>query len=373
MLSMILLSVMWLGQMNPALLGLTESATTQPSEEAATTQPTTAPSTFAVGTAGLKGDDSLVTRLRETRLGRLFDGREKATPEDLAHLQFWVSLVEGPVKEILAFIPRIFAAFVFFIIFWLVYRGIRRVVIGSMKRAHVDQSIRDMLSHLIKWGVLGFGMVIACNQVGIQITALLTGVSIIGLAIGFAAQETLSNFIAGIVIFWDRPFGVGDWIEVDGTYGQVQRVTFRSTRILNLDGEVVILPNTYMLANKVSNHSVNPLNRINIDIGIAYKESIDDARAALLALTTNDERLAADPPPSVVVKQCGDSSVNLILRVWVLDESLEKAIYYEYMEKSKKALDAAGIEIPFPHMQLFLEQTEAVALLAGKGVANRAA
>src|SRR5207237_7371420 len=123
-------------------------------------------------------------------------------------------------------------------------RAIRRFALGSMTRAKVDESIRDMLIALIRWTVMGFGIVIACNQLGIPIVAMLTGVSIIGLAVGFAAQETLANFIAGIVIFLDKPFRVGDWIEIENTFGQVRRVSFRSTRILNLDGEVIVLPNT---------------------------------------------------------------------------------------------------------------------------------
>jgi small conductance mechanosensitive channel len=213
-----------------------------------------------------------------------------------------------------------------------------------------------MLGHLIKWTILGFGAVIACNQVGIQITALLTGVSLIGLAVGFAAQETLANFIAGIVIFWDAPFKVGDWVKVDDTLGKVQRITFRSTRMLNYDGEMIIFPNTQMLNQRVANHSALPANRLNIPIGIAYKESIDEARAVLLALTTHDPQVCKDPPPCVVVNECADSSVNLILRIWILDESDEETVFHEYMEKAKKALDAANIEIPFPHRQLLLEQ-----------------
>ena len=132
----------------------------------------------------------------------------------------------------------------------------------------VDPSIRDMLGHLIKWTIMGFGLVIACNQIGIQIAALLTGVGIIGLAVGFAAQETLANFIAGVVIFWDKPFRVGDWLELDETYGRVQRVTFRSTRILDINGQVIIYPNTHMLANRVANHTTHPLTRVAVPIEV---------------------------------------------------------------------------------------------------------
>jgi small conductance mechanosensitive channel len=255
-------------------------------------------------------------------------------------------------------------AVVLFIIFWCIYRMIRRIVVGSMAKAHVDPSIRDMLGALIKWSIMGFGLVIACNQVGIEIAALLTGVSIIGLAIGFAAQETMANFIAGVVIFWDKPFKVGDWIVIEDMFGQIQRVSFRSTRMLNLQGQTIVMPNTTMLSSRVANHSTHPYVRVDIPIGIAYKESIDKARSALLATTVGDERVCEEPPPSVAVEQCADSSVNLTLRLWIRDESTEKTIFHEYLEKSKNALDGARIEIPFPHMQLLVKESPALRVLA---------
>lgn len=318
------------------------------------TQPATQPATTEPG--GFSQID----------LRKLLTGEQVLTLDQFLKLGPWVQIATDLVLGILAFIPRVLVALFLLFIFWLIYRGIRRVVIGGMTRANIDPSIREMLASMLKWSIMGFALVIAGNQIGIQIAALLTGVSIIGLAIGFAAQETLANFIAGIVIFWDKPFRVGDWIEVEGTFGQVQRVTFRSTRILNMDGEVVVFPNTYVLSHRISDHSTNPINRVNIPIGIAYKESIGQAREVLLALTRGDQRMCTEPPPEVVVHECAESSVNLLLRFWIADESIERRIGYEYLEKAKEALDAAGIQIPFPHLQLFVENTPAVELLAGR-------
>jgi small conductance mechanosensitive channel len=289
----------------------------------------------------------------------------KATLQDMLDFNTWIDTVKDVVRGVLAFIPKLFSALILFGIFWIIYRMIRKILLGSMTKAHVDSSIRDMLGALLRWSIMGFALVIACDQIGIQIAALLTGVSIIGLAIGFAAQETLANFIAGVVIFWDKPFKVGDWIDIDNTFGKVLRVSFRSTRLLALNGETIVFPNTQMLANRVANHSTHPMTRVDVPINIAYKESIDQARSVLLGTVIGDDRVVKEPPPSVVVSQCADSSVNLMLWLWIRDESVEKSVYYEYLEKAKKALDAAGIEIPFPHMQLMLENTPALAMLRG--------
>jgi len=340
------------------------------STAAPATQPTTQPTTQPAGT-GLQAKD-----LGEIDLIKVIKGEKALTVEQIFQLGYWVDFGKDFLFGIFSLIPKLFAAVFLFGIFWLIYRFVRRIVVGGMARAGVDPSIRDMLSSLLKWSILGFGLVIAGNQIGIQIAALLTGVSIIGLAVGFAAQETLSNFIAGVVIFWDKPFKVGDWIEIDGVYAQVQRVTFRSTRLAAGNGDVVVMPNTTMLSTKLRNRTTNPMTQVKIEIGIAYKESIAAARAVLLATIDGDTRICPEPPPGVSVTACADSSVNLALSFWTKEEGLEGTLRGEYLEKAKNALDAAGISIPFPHVQILVENTEAATAgprAAGGGAAAMAA
>lgn len=312
-----------------------------------------APTSASAGeTAGKGGVDELAA-LTQKRF-------ENLQVEQLYDVSFWLAFTRDATYWAIGFVPRLIVAMFLLFFFWLIYRLVRKVVIGGMKAAGVDESIRDMLAMLLKWAIVGFGLIIAGNQVGIQIAALLTGVSIIGLAVGFAAQESLANFIAGILIFWDKPFKVGDWIEIEDHLGQVKRVTFRSTRLQDLDGDVVVLPNVKMLSEKLINKSTNPVTRANVPIGIAYKESIQKAREVLLELVAGDSRIVKNPEPEVVVKNLGASSVDLMLHFWIREEKYEDAMQYEYMERAKVALDAAGIEIPFPHLQLFLEQTPAL-------------
>lgn len=311
--------------------------------------------------------DNLAEAFKHSTLSKLFTGEKKLSPEELGHVEFWISLIKEPLLAGVEFIPRLFVAIVFLAFFWLIYRAIRRLILGSLSKANVDPSIRDMLGHLIKWTIMGFGLVIAFNQIGIQITALLTGVSIVGLAMGLAAQETLANFIAGIVIFWDKPFRIGDTIEIEGACGIVQRVTFRSTRMLDGDGQIIVLPNTFVLANKLSNGTAHPLRRVTIEVGIAYRESIDAARATMLALIEQDPRICHSPTPGVVVADCGDSSVKLLFRFWIREKGLAGALHCEYLERVKKAFDANGIEIPFPHMQLVMDQPQQASALRATG------
>ena len=298
----------------------------------------------------------------KTRLFQLAEGKQTTSLDQMLKPGFWIDTIKELIVAAVSFIPRLLVSLLFMFVFWLIYRAVRRVLVGAMHKANVDPSIRDMMVAFTKWGIMGFGLVIACNQLGIPIVAMLTGVSILGLAVGFAAQETLANFIAGVVIFWDKPFKAADWLTVDGTYGQVQRITFRSCRLLNLDGEIVIFPNTFMLASKVANHTTHPMSRVSISIGIAYRESIEKARAELLKCIHGDRRIMSEPHPEVVVDKCSESSVDLILRFWINDDKIERRITYEYNEKVKNALDSAGIEIPFPQRQLLLDKLPLIQL-----------
>jgi len=297
-----------------------------PTTTQASSQPTSQP---AVAQASHKRD--LMSAMR---------GDTTLTLNEIVRPQFWQQSVNDFVLGALSFVPKLIVAFVLFFIFWVIYRGIRRITVGSMTRAGVDPSIRDMLSAVLRWAIMGFGCVIACNQVGIQITALLTGVSIIGIAIGFAAQETLANFIAGIVIFWDKPFKVGDWVTVDGQFGQVLRVSFRSTRVVSADGEMIVMPNTFMLAHRVANHSVHEVKRVNVQMMIPRQVSIRQARQVLLGLTETDDRIRREPAPAVVVSACDDTGTTLTLQFWIADVSFERSIFHEYLEEAKHALDA---------------------------------
>jgi small conductance mechanosensitive channel len=320
------------------------------------------------------GDDvprNVIDALDETTIGKIIYGKRTLTLDDVKNPIFWFDTAKDLVVTILKFIPRLLGTMVFLFVFWLIYRGIRKMIVGSMKKQEVDSSIRDLLGALIKWAVMGFGVVIACNQLGIPIVAMLTGVSIIGLAVGFAAQETLANFIAGIVIFLDKPFKVGDWIQVGDQQGAVRRITFRSTRFVNLDNDVVVIPNTQILSTQIINKTTNPITRVNVPMGIAYKESIEKARQVLISTTRDDPRIEQKPEPEVIVRNLNASSVDLMLHFWIKEERYEDAMVWEYLEKCKEALDAAGIEIPFPHMQLLVEDTPAIKRLGGVGEGSK--
>lgn len=164
--------------------------------------------------------------------------------------------------------------------------------------------------------------------------------------------------IAGFLIFWDRPFKLGDYITTEQQYGEVKEITLRTTRIRTLDNTYVVIPNKQVIGVTLVNRSMYGETRVVVPIGIAYKERIAEARAVILEAIGDVRGVMREPRPDVVARSLGDSSVNLEVRVWVDDPADERPVAALLVEACKVALDQAGIEIPFPHQQLFIESVD---------------
>jgi len=245
-----------------------------------------------------------------------------------------------------------------YIIYWVVDRTLHQVLERS---ARIDAGLQSLLQRSYRVVAYIFIGAMVLSQLGVNVTALVAGLSIAGIAVGFAARDSLENFISGVTILVDEPFRVGDYIVVDGEYGQVHEITLRSTRIRTVRNEIMVLPNTQMITNRVVNHSKQNTLRIDIDFGIAYKEIPAEAREVLLPIVEGDDRILSRPEPSVIVTQMADSSVNMKLRFYIRDASEELAVRWAYNEKVRETLREADIEIPFPHLQLFVDEAKAFA------------
>ncbi|MEO7963302.1 MAG: mechanosensitive ion channel family protein [Gemmatimonadaceae bacterium] len=266
---------------------------------------------------------------------------------------------------VLSVVPRVFAAIVVLVVFWLFLRFTQPLLRAILRRAGFADALSEMLVNgLYKGSVIVIALIMSASQIGINIGAALAGLGVAGIAVGFAAQETVANMIAGFLVFWDRPFKIGDYITTQDRYGRVQEITMRSTRIRTMENTFIIIPNKQIIGDMLVNHSLYGEMRINVPIGIAYKEKIDHARAVLLPAVTALPGVLAAPPAEVVVWSLGDSSVNLQVRVWIADAALERTTQFAVLETCKRALDDAGIEIPFPHLQLFVENVSEPAVRA---------
>jgi small-conductance mechanosensitive channel len=200
-----------------------------------------------------------------------------------------------------------------------------------------------------------FAVIIALGQIGIEVLPLVAGLGIAGLAIGLAAKDTLSNMIAGIFIIIDKPFKLGDRIEIwnaprnSATWGDVIDIGLRSTKIRSTDNIVMVIPNSEIAKRDITNYSAMPNGiRVRIPVGIAYEADLKEAMELLIKIARKTNGVSEKPVPKVVVKKFGESSVDLELRVWIKDAKIRRRITSGIGTRIKKEFDASRIEIPYP-------------------------
>jgi len=268
--------------------------------------------------------------------------------------------------RITAYLPDVLAAVVLLIAFWILSAAVRRAMLAGLRRSGVSEGPAGLLVKVARFAVLALGILTIADQLGVNVTSMVAGLGVAGLALSFAAQDTVANFISGITLAIDRPFKVGDWVGIGDLQATVTEMRLRTTVLTTFDNETMVLPNKTLSDERIINYTLTPRIRCRVSVGIAYKEKVSAAREVILAVLKGDERVLPDPEPAVVLTDLGDSSVNLQLRFWAEDPSMKVPMQSEYTEKVKDALDEAGIEIPFPHLQLLVEDSAGVRRLAGE-------
>lgn len=266
---------------------------------------------------------------------------------------------ETLATQAVSYAPKVAAALVVMLAFWILYRITRGPLVILLERSGLHEALTNRLVHsFYRFVILIFGAVMAAEQVGINVGAALAGIGIAGVAIGFAAQDSIANILAGLFILLDKPFEVTDWVTVSDQYGEVVEITMRTTRIRTVRNTYVVMPNKSIVDAVLENHSKHGSTRVDVPIGIAYKEYIPDARKVVLEAVRGLDEILKTPEPDVVVTEMADSSINMNVRIWINEASREMPIKFKVLEACKLALDKAGIEIPFPHLQLFVDNVE---------------
>lgn len=267
--------------------------------------------------------------------------------------------VQNLLTAAVSFAPRLLAAILVLVVFWLLFKITRKPLKMMFHKVGMHEALLKLLvDNIYRYTLIIVGIVMAASQLGINVGAALAGLGVAGIAVGFAARDSLANVISGIMIFWDKPFIVGDWITVEGWFGRVSDITLRTTRIRTPQNAYVVIPNQKIIDAFLENHSKEGELRVDVAVGIAYKEDIDEARSTILDAVKEIDWLREDPDPTVVVEELGDSSVNLVVRAWIDDPADLRRTTFALVESSKKALDRAGIQIPFPHLQLFVDDVQ---------------
>lgn len=269
------------------------------------------------------------------------------------------SLLRSLLSESIWIVVKILIALaIYFIGRWIVRRLIR-ILDAICERRQVDISLRSFLRNTIRVVFMLLLVLIVVSTLGVNVTSLIAVFSAATLAIGMALSGTAQNFAGGVMILLMKPYRVGDYISAQGQSGTVREIKLFSTVITTVDNQTIYIPNNSIATAIIDNYSTADLRRVDWTVGISYGDDVDAARQAILAMFSADARILREPeaPASAVVwvGALADSSVNLTVRAWTRNADYWN-VYFEYNERFYKELPAAGINFPFPQMDVHLKK-----------------
>ena len=252
---------------------------------------------------------------------------------------------------------QIILALLVFFIGRMIANLLVKAVLSMMGKAKVEPILTDFVGTVLGALLLVLVIVISLSQLGLDTTSLITLLGAAGLAVGLALKDSLSHFAAGVMLIVFRPFKLGDYVEVGGVAGSVDRITIFSTRMKTPDNRVVTVPNANVFGNTMVNYSEESTRRLDMVVGISYGSALLLAKKILVEMLASDERVLKDPEFKVAVSELADSSVNFVVRPWV-KASDYWAVKWDLTEAIKLRFDAEGIEIPFPQMDVHINNPD---------------
>ncbi|MFB9161883.1 Mechanosensitive ion channel [Psychrobacter pacificensis] len=241
-------------------------------------------------------------------------------------------------------------------IYYVLWASSGQIIHKVLQHYGLNASIEQLLKNILSVLLLVLGLASVMAQFGFDIVSLVAGLGIVGLAVGFAAQSTLANFIAGITILLEQSFQVGDWIHINDNEGRVVLIALRTTHILTRDNITVIIPNSNVASSEVINLTSKNFIRFDIRVRIAFEDDIEIARKEILQVLSNTDAVLNRPETSATVAEIGEYGVFFIVRFWVKPAAVARIpkIKEVLQEEIKIAFDAANISTPYPHMRLLM-------------------
>ena len=252
---------------------------------------------------------------------------------------------------LLSYAVNIVAAVAIVIVGMIVARLVSNTVNRLMVARHIDATVADFLSALVRYGIIAFTLIAALGRVGVQTASVIAVLGAAGLAVGLALQGSLSNLAAGVLLVMFRPFRAGEYVDLGGVAGTVLNVQIFSTTMRTVDGKIVVIPNGKIIAGNIINFSREPVRRNEFIISVAYDSDIDKVKQILTGIIESDDRILKDREMTVRLNELGASSLNFVVRVWSNSGDLQ-SVYWDVLERIKREFDAAGISFPYPQMDV---------------------
>ena len=240
-----------------------------------------------------------------------------------------------------------------YFISWLV----QKAVIGEiLSRRHVSRGVQLSISRLFHYAIVSVGFLFAIFTLGFELTQFVIIISALGVGIGFGLQSFVNNFICGLILLFERPVRVGDYVDLNGQWAIIKRIGLRSTTVETFDLANIIIPNNDLINNQVTNWTLSDrFVRVIIPVGVAYGSDVNKVFETLLKCGKGHPNVAKDPQPQVLFRQFGDSALNFELRIWTSDVDNRLALVSDIHRDIDQKFRDAGIVIAFPQRDVHLD------------------
>lgn len=261
------------------------------------------------------------------------------------------------IELLKAYGPKVLLALVTLIVGLWIIKIASRLIKKGFTKSNIDESLSKFLANGISIILKVLLFISVAGMLGIQVTSFIALLGAAGLAVGMALSGTLQNFAGGVMIILFKPFKVGDYIEAQGHAGIVREIQMFNTILKTPDNKKIIIPNGGLSNSSMINYTAEDTRRVDFVYGISYKDDIDKAKEIIMSIIQANSLIHKDPAPFVGLIELGDSSVNLVTRVWA-NTSDYWDVFFNMQETVKKTFDKEGISIPYPQRDVHLHQVK---------------
>ena len=282
---------------------------------------------------------------------------QEVTSEATQEVNRIVQFFEDHIPDLVAFGIQVLLALVFFFVGSKIIKWIRKIVKKSFERANADAGVSQFVDSMLKFGLYALLLFIIATKFGVESSSVAALIASAGVAVGLALQGSLSNFAGGILILLLKPFAVGDYIVVtqEGIEGTVKEIQIFYTKLATVDNQTVVVPNSILTNNSLTNVTARPERKLDPKVGISYDADLKKAKSLIEDMLHQDLSVIQDEEIRVFVDSLADSAVVIGLRAWVKTEEYW-ATRWRLMEEIKLTFDAEGIDIPYNQLTVHLKE-----------------
>ncbi|MBA5764295.1 small-conductance mechanosensitive channel MscS [Vibrio sp. 404] len=282
-------------------------------------------------------------------------GVEAPLVDGLAKVETWLN---SNSDLLIQYGVNIISAVLILFIGNIVAKMVANSVAKMLGKKKMDRAVVEFIHGIVRYTLFVIVLIAALSRIGVQTASVVAVIGAAGLAIGLALQGSLSNFAAGVLIVGFRPFKSGDYVEVGGVAGSVEAIQIFQTVLKTPDNKMVVVPNSGVIGSPITNYSRHDTRRVDLTIGVSYSSDLKLTKQVIHDALAKDERILKDHDITIGVVALADSSVNFVVRPWCKTADYWD-VYFDSNQAIKEALDANGIEIPFPQMDVHLNKVDA--------------